>query len=202
MRSALTILAGACCASLALAQPPTRTETRPSTTTTATFHRVSTVVGTTFVVGTDTVGKVADVVFDNGGCIEYVLIQDTDGFIVVPWGVVTVNYEQKTVAIQSSTITVEKLREARFAEGRLNFSDPAFHQKMTTVFGAAAGRSRSDRAAPGTTPGTTTPDRTTPKGTTPPTERPGTTLPPGKGEPPAKETPRTPPKKDKDKDGK
>jgi hypothetical protein len=204
MRSALTILAGACCASLALAQPATRTETRSST---ATFHRVSTVVGTTFTVGTDTVGKVADVVFDNGGCIEYVLVQDTDGFIVVPWSVVTVNYEQKSVTIQSSTITVDKLREARFAEGRLNFGDPAFQQKMTTVFGASAGRPRSDRA-PGTTSpdrkgGTAPPDRTTPKGGTTPstTEKPGTTTPPGKGEPPAKETPRKEPKKDMDKDG-
>lgn len=232
MRSVLTILAGACCASLALAQPATRTESR-STTTTAGFHRVTTVVGTAFSLGNENIGKVVDVVFDEGGCISYVLVQDPDGFVVVPWGVVTVNYDQKVVTVSSTTVTRDKLREVTFAEGRMpNFSDASFTQKMTTVWGAGAGRSgRSgtspDRTSPGTTtpdrkggttppdrttPGTTTPDRkggttppdrTTPGSTTPPGEKPGTTTPRGKDEPPAKDTPRTPPKKDKDgKDGK
>jgi hypothetical protein len=216
MRSLLTILAGACCASLALAQPPgtTRTESR-STTTTAGFHRISTVVGTAFTLGTESVGKVVDVVFDEGGCISYVLVQDPDGFIVVPWGVVTVNYDQKIVTVNSTTVTRDRLREVTFTEGRLpNFSDASFTQKMTTVWGAGAGR--SGRSGAGTSPdrkgGTTPPDRTSPGtttpdrkgGTTPPdrTTPPGTTTPRPKDEPPAKDTPRTPPKKDKDKDGK
>jgi hypothetical protein len=232
MRSVLTILAGACCASLALAQPATRTETRSSTTTTAGFHRITTVVGTAFSLGNENVGKVVDVVFDNGGCIEYVLVQDTDGFVVVPWGVVTVNYDQKVVTVNSTTVTRDKLREVTFTEGRLpNFSDASFTQKMTTVWGERAGRSGRpgtgtpgagtatpdrkggtsnppDRTNPGTTTpdrkgGTTPPDRTTPGSTTPPpASKPGTTT-PRKDEPPAKDTPRTnPPKKEKDKDGK
>ena len=40
------------------------------------------------------------VVFDDGGCIEYVLVQDAEGFIPVPWGVVTVNYDQKVVTVK------------------------------------------------------------------------------------------------------
>lgn len=218
MRSLLTILAGACCASLALAQPPgaTRAESR-STTTSAGFHRITTVVGTAFTLGTESVGKVVDVVFDEGGCISYVLVQDPDGFVVVPWGVVTVNYDQKIVTVNSTTVTRDRLREVTFSESRLpNFSDASFTQKMTTVWGAGAGRSgrtgtgkEPDRTTPGTTTpdrkgGTTPPDRTTPPGTTtpPPAAKPGTAPPRPKDEPPAKDTPRTPPKKDKDKDGK
>jgi len=242
MRSVLTILAGACCASLALAQPATRTDSR-STTTTASYHRITTVVGTAFSLGNENLGKVVDVVFDDGGCIEYVLVQDAEGLIPVPWGVVTVNYEQKVVTVQSTTVTVDKLRELRFTEGRMpNFSDPSFSQKMTSVWGAKASRSGSgrtgggagtggsgsgtsgsgsgattpdrkggttpDRTNPGTTTpdrkgGTTPPDRTDPKNTTPPpTDKPGTTTPRGKDEPPAKDNPKNPPKKDKDKDGK
>jgi len=199
MRSVLTILAGACCASLALAQPATRTESRSSTTTTAGFHRTSAVVGTAFSLGNENIGKVVDVVFDNGGCIEYVLVQDPDGFVVVPWGVVTVNYEQKVVTVNSTTVTRDKLREVTFTEGRLpNFSDASFTQKMTTVWGAGASRSgRSgtapDRTTPGTTTpdrkgGTTPPDRTTP-GTTPPDRKGGTTTPPDRTTPPGSTTP-------------
>jgi PRC-barrel domain len=207
MRSVLTILAGACCATLAVAQPPVRT-----TTTTVEHHRITTVVGTTFTLGTENMGKVVDVVFNDGGCIDYCLVQDSEGFIVVPWNVVTVNYEQKTVVVQSTAVTAEKLREMRFAEGRLpNFTDPSFTQKVTTVWGTGAGRSGASPGRTGDRPGTTNPDRKDrtsppdPKGTAPPAkDRPGTTPPRGKEEPPAKDIPKTEPKKDpkKDKDGK
>jgi hypothetical protein len=212
MRSVLTILAGACCASLALAQPPTGVKSS-STTTTVQYHRITTVVGTAFTLGTESVGKVVDVVFNDGGCIDYILVQDAEGFVVVPWSVLTVNYDQKSVTVQSTTVTLEKLREVRFTEGRLpNFSDPAFSQKMTSVWGTGASRSGTGGTRPADRSGTTTPDRksgtpppTDPKSATPPpTEKPGTTTPPAKDNPPAKDDPKNPQKKgtDKDKDGK
>src|SRR5947209_19356940 len=77
MRSVLTILAGACCASLALAQPATGTKSS-STTTTVQYHRSSTVIGTSFMLGTESVGKVTEVVFNDGGCIEYLVVQDAE----------------------------------------------------------------------------------------------------------------------------
>jgi hypothetical protein len=208
MRSVLTILAGACCASLALAQPATG-----STTTTIQYHRTSAVVGTAFSLGTESVGKVADVVFNDGGCIEYVLVQDADGFVVVPWSVVTVNYDQKTVTVQSTTVTVDRLRELRFTEGRMpNFADPEFTQKVEGVWGKSASRSGGGDGRTGdrsgtTTPdrkgsGTTPPDRPDPKGAPPPgKENPGSTRPGTKDTPPAKSDPKIPPKKDKDKYG-
>ena len=226
MRSVLTILAGACCASLALAQPATGPNPfiHHDRQLPPDYHG-----GRDGVFARDgIVGKVVDVVFNDGGCIDYVLVQDAEGFIPVPWSVVTVNYDQKVVTVQSSTVTVEKLREVRFTEARMpNFSDPAFTQRMTTVWGASASRSGSGRTGSGsgtgsgtttpdrksgtttppakdsgtTTPdrksGTTPPDRTDPKSTTPPTEA-RHHDPAGQGRPedPAEEG------KDKDKDGK
>jgi hypothetical protein len=211
MRSALTILAGAFCASLALAQPGTTTRTE---TTTTTYERITTVVGQPFMLGTESLGKVVDVVFNSAGCIEYVLVQDAEGFIVVPFRVVTVSTEQKAVIVQSSTVTVDQLRDLRFTEARLpNFADPTFTQRVTKVWGSAPARSGAGAGtgtAPGagtTTPGsksgTTTPerkDRTDPKNPDPPAK--GTTpRKPGTEDPPAKTNPKNPPKKEKDKDG-
>jgi hypothetical protein len=225
MRSVLTMLAGVLCASVAVAQAGTTTRTETGSTTT--YQRITTVVGQPFMLGTESVGKVVDVVFNSNGCIEYVLVQDAEGFIVVPFGVVTVSTEQKAVIVRSSTVTVDQLREVRFTEARLpNFSDAAFTQRMTKVWGAGATRSGAgsgtttpdrkggtttpDRKDPGTTtpdrkdPGTrTTPDRKDP-GTRPPDRKePGTTTPPKRGsdEPPVRTDPKNPPKKDKDKDG-
>src|SRR5438067_1240851 len=81
---------------LALAQPGTTTKSS-STTTTVQYHRSSTVIGTSFMLGTESVGKVTEVVFNDGGCIEYLVVQDAEGFVVVPYSVATINYEQKTV---------------------------------------------------------------------------------------------------------
>jgi hypothetical protein len=139
-------------------------------------------------------------------------VQDSEGFIVVPWNVVTVNYEQKSVIVQSSTVTLDKLREVRFTEGRLpNFSDPTFSQKVTSVWGTGKGRPGPGATRPGDRSGTTTPDKKEPGTTTPdrkggttlpPTEKPGTTTPRPKDEPPTKDIPpKKEPKKDKDKDG-
>ena len=222
MRSVLTILMGACCASLAVAQPGTTTRTE---TTTTTYQRITTVVGTPFMLGTESVGKVVDVVFNSSGCIEYVLVQDAEGFIVVPWGVVVVNAEQKNVTVRSTTVTVDQLREVRFTEARLpNFGDAAFTQRMTKVWGAGATRSGAGAGSgagtgAGTTPdrpgagtkdpdrkgGTSPPDRkdrTDPKNTDPPAKgNPGTTPPRKNADPPTKTDPKDPPKKEKDKDG-
>jgi PRC-barrel domain len=199
MSSKLTMLMAACCASVAVAQPPDTRST--STTTTVQYHRVSTVVGTSFTLGTESVGKVTDVVMNDGGCIEYLIVQDGEGFIAVPWSAATVNYEQKTVVVQSTTVTVEKLRELRFTQDKWpNFADATYSQRVQGVWGTNATRSGSGAR---TNPGPSNPKG----GTAPPAKEKPTTIPPKskdstKDEPPAKDTPKSPPKKEKDKDGK
>jgi hypothetical protein len=191
MRNFLPIVVAVCCAASAVAQPATRT------TTTVSHHRISTVVGTTFTLGTTSVGKVTEVVFNDGGCIEYLIVQESEGFVVVPWTLVTVNYEQKVVTVQSTTVTVEKLRELRFTEGRWpNFGDPTFTQRVQAVWGASAARPGADRKGTDRKdPG----DRTKDPRTIPPAD-PKTKVPPKdptKDDPPVKAPPKKDPKKDR-----
>ena len=92
MRSSLTVLAGVLCTSLALAQDTTRTTTTTSSTTTTQYQRVSAVVGTSVTLGSESLGKVTEVVINSDGCIEYLIVQYADGFVPVPWAVTTVNF--------------------------------------------------------------------------------------------------------------
>jgi hypothetical protein len=220
MRTLLPMLVAAWCAAPAVAQTTTRS------TTTVSYHRVSTLVGTTFSLGTTTVGKVTEVVFNDGGCIEYLVVQEADGFVVVPWSIATVNYEQRTVTVQSTTVTVDRLRELRFTGDRWpNFADQAYAQRVQSVWGASAGRSGSaERGAAdrkGTErkeadrkgSGTTDPERkgadpraippTDPKGrekpSDPPTKDPGRADPPAKGSPKKDDPEKERPEKEKEK---
>src|SRR5438093_13352653 len=78
MRRTMTILAGVLCASFAMAQDTT------TTTTTVQFRRISTVVGGSVVLGTETLGKVTEVVINDQGCIEYLIVEYGAGFVPVP----------------------------------------------------------------------------------------------------------------------
>ena len=150
MRSAWTALAGVLCTSLALAQDTTRTTTS-STTTTTQYQRVSTVVGTTVSLGSESLGKVTEVVIDSNGCIAYLIVQYNDGFVPVPWAVTTVNFDQRTIVVQSTEVTVDRLRELTFTQDRWpNFADQTLSHRMRTVWGE-----RALRNDPGTRPGTT-----------------------------------------------
>src|SRR5215217_5372426 len=181
MRGRLTVLAGALCASLAVAQDTTRTTTTTSSTTTTTqYQRVSAVVGTSVTLGSESLGKVTEVVINSDGCIEYLIVQYADGFVPVPWAVTTVNFEQKSIVVQSTDVTVARLREMTFAEGRWpNFADQQFTQQVRTVWGERAIRSGASGTSGGRTggAGATGTDR---KGST---DRPGTTGTPGKDRP-------------------
>jgi hypothetical protein len=176
MRTLLPMLVAAWCAAPAVAQTTTRS------TTTVSYHRVSTLVGTTFSLGTTTV--------------------------------------------QSTTVTVDRLRELRFTGDRWpNFADQAYAQRVQSVWGASAGRSGSaERGAAdrkGTErkeadrkgSGTTDPERkgadpraippTDPKGrekpSDPPTKDPGRADPPAKGSPKKDDPKKERPEKEKEK---
>jgi PRC-barrel domain len=175
MKRRFTILAGLLCAFLVLAQDTTRTTTTSSsTTTTVQYQRVSQVVGTSVSLGTETLGKVTEVVISSDGCIEYLIVQYADGFVPIPWAVTTVNFEQRTFVIQSTDVTVARLRELTFTEGRWpNFADQRFTQQVRTVWGERAIRSGSGTS--GTRKDTTDRPGTTDRKDAPTKDRPGTT---------------------------
>ena len=197
MRSTITMLAGALCASLALAQDTT------TTTTTVQYQRVSSVVGGTVVLGTETIGKVTEIVINSDGCIEYLIVQYGDGFVPVPWMVTTVNFDRRVFTITSTDVTAARLKELTFTQDRWpNFADRTFTERATTVWGSAATRSgagaKGGGAATKNAPKTDSTGR--PKTDVDPTTKDPTKTEPPRKEPDKKEPTRTePPKKEPDK---
>jgi PRC-barrel domain len=175
--------------------------TTRTTTATVQYQRVSTVVGGTVVLGTETLGKVTEIVINDQGCIEYLIVEYGEGLVPIPWVVTTVNFERRTFTITSTEVTVARLKELTFTQDRWpNFGEAAFSERVRTVWGSAA--TRSGAGAKGTRPaiGTTPPPKTDSTGrpATDPTKKD-----PAKTEPPKKDPDKKNPKdKDPDKDKK
>jgi PRC-barrel domain protein len=92
------------------------------------------------------VGKIEDVVLNDRGCIDYVIVVYQDKYVPIPWTVATVDYGQRIVTVD--------ITEQRFAQvptfTRTDFSvfsQPEFTQKVQSAFG---GRGESTAAKAGT----------------------------------------------------
>src|SRR5262245_4447461 len=97
-----TFAAGlACCLTLAgAASGQQRAVRETTTTTTTTVRKVSAVVGGTVVVSDGaTVGKVEDIVLNDNGCVDYVVVSYENKYVLVPWGVTTWNVQDRTVRV-------------------------------------------------------------------------------------------------------
>jgi hypothetical protein len=112
-------------------------------------RRVSVVVGANVTLerGGD-VGKVVDVILNDNGCAEYVVIRYEDDYIAVPWDVVTVNFDERVVRLD---ITRERLRDIpTFSRDRWpDFARGEYREKLRKVFGAdfeRRGRRSEDNA--------------------------------------------------------
>src|SRR5262249_1697100 len=88
-----------------------RTEGRTEETRTGTSTQVrrgSTVVGSRVVLERGgSVGKVEDIVLNEDGCIAYLVVTYQDEYILVPWGVAAVDFQEQVVRLE---VTRETLR--------------------------------------------------------------------------------------------
>ena len=83
-------------------------------------------------------GEVKDFVFNDNGCIDYVVIAYEDDYVLVPWGVADFDFDRRIVSID---IGRDKLRELTFTRDRWpDLSDSRFTRRMRTVFGDKAER--------------------------------------------------------------
>ena len=72
--------------------------------------------------------------FNDMGCVEYVVIASDERYVLVPWAVTTVNLEERFVTID---VTREKLQSLAFTKDHWpGLSDPKFTQKVQQVFGS------------------------------------------------------------------
>jgi len=218
-----TLTTGLCLALLG-ALPAYGQEQRETTTVRETrteVRKVSTLMGAkvTLERGESTFGKVTDIVINESGCIDYLIVSYEDELVAVPWGVVTYNVGERVVTLNVA-VTRDKLRGLFFRAGSWpNFHEERWMRNMRSVWGERAFRheqrtggdrrdlrddrrdlrdqrrdlrdERRDRRDE-RTPQTNSPDRRPPDRTTPP-PRSDDRRPPDRTTPPPRGEDRNPP---------
>jgi hypothetical protein len=97
------------------------------------------------------VGKIEDVVLNDRGCIDYVVVAYQDKYVAIPWTVATVDYGQRIVTVN--------ITEQRFAQvptfARTEFSvltTTEFTQKVQNAFGGRGESTPAKAGAPAESP--------------------------------------------------
>jgi hypothetical protein len=84
-------------------------------------------------------GEVQDVILNENGCVEYVVVAYEDRYVVVPWTIATVTYEDRVVTLD---VTEQRLSQVTFT--RDQWRDITFsrvNQTVGKVFGTNATQS-------------------------------------------------------------
>jgi len=123
-------------------------------------RKVTAIIGSSVTVerGDLRLGKVTDLVINEGGCIDYLIVDSDDGLVVVPWGVVDYSVERRTIVV-THAVSRERLKEVTFARDRWpDLHEARFTQRLQATWGEKAlrhgGRTggeerRPDRDKPG-----------------------------------------------------
>src|SRR5262249_44596414 len=82
-------------------------------TTTTTVRKVSAIIGTKVSLKSDSLGTVKDIVISEDGCIDYLIVDDREEYVAVPWGAVRYDVSEKTIIV-TSTVTRDRLKAVRF----------------------------------------------------------------------------------------
>jgi sporulation protein YlmC with PRC-barrel domain len=224
-----TLTTGLCLALLG-ALPAYGQEQRETTTVRETrteVRKVSTLMGAkvTLERGESSFGKVTDIVINESGCVDYLIVSYEDELVAVPWGAVTYNVGERVVTLNVA-VTRDKLRGLFFRAGSWpNFREERWMRNMRSVWGERAFRheqrtgggdrrdlrddrrdlrdqrrdlrdERRDRRDE-RTPQTNPPDRRSPDRTTPP-PRSDDRRPPDRTTPPPRSDDRKPPPRSDD----
>jgi hypothetical protein len=85
--------------------------------------------------GDATLGKVVDLVINENGCVEFLVVTCEDDYIAVPWMATTYTIEKRIFVI-TADISRERLKELRFTRDRWpDFSTGVYTQKLRTTWG-------------------------------------------------------------------
>src|SRR4051812_4022892 len=108
----------ACCLALvtagwALGQVQERTDVRTDTRTgTTEIRRATTVIGSGVrLAGGATWGKIEDIVLNENGCVDYVVLANENRFVLVPWAATRVDFAQHFVTID---VPVDRIQTLAF----------------------------------------------------------------------------------------
>jgi hypothetical protein len=80
------------------------------------------------------IGKVEDLVLNDNGCVEYLVVWNDAKYVLVPWSAARIDFGQRTVAIE---IEREKFREVpTFTRDRWpDLSDAGYVERIHTHYG-------------------------------------------------------------------
>jgi sporulation protein YlmC with PRC-barrel domain len=116
-------------------------------------------------------GRIEDIVFDEGGTIQYLVVSHEDRYVMVPYPAARLDLGQRVVILD---VTPQVLQPLLFTRGAWpNVADPAFGQRIQRAFGPRALRReirRQERDLRPIEPRATQPrrgDRTTEEGLSP-----------------------------------
>jgi len=106
-------------------------------------RRVSMVIGGGVqIAGGVSVGKIEDIVINDRGCIDYVVVVYHDKYVPIPWTVTTVDFSKRIVTVD---ITEERFAEVpTFTRDDFSvFAKAEFTEKVHSSFGGKAGSKAS-----------------------------------------------------------
>jgi len=133
-------------------QETTRTTTTPDGTTTTEVRRVSQVIGSNVALqGANDFGKVEDIVLNDNGCIEYVVVTRGGQYAMLPWDAASLNYGRRVVTFNVAPQVIQPLFFARNAWPSV--SDTKYVGRVREVFRRGPGRRDVLRPAPNGPPG-------------------------------------------------
>jgi hypothetical protein len=131
--------AGLACGLLLLATAWAGAQERRDVRAGVQVRRASAVIGGAVVLKDNvSVGKIEDIVINEDGCVDYLVVAYQEKFIVVPWTVGKFDFERRTIALD---IEKERFKEVQtFTRDKWpDFSDAKFVEKVHTFYGTKPG---------------------------------------------------------------
>ena len=134
--SALAFLVAS--AGLALAQP---TQAQPGTPNPTALRAKSIMGATVTLQGGTNVGTVHDIVLNDDGVVEYLVVAEGGKLVTVPWEAAKFNFQQRTAVIN---ISPEQFRQIPpyTAERYPDFYTPVYRTQVYRYYGLTPGRER------------------------------------------------------------
>ncbi|MFL5329044.1 MAG: PRC-barrel domain-containing protein [Gemmataceae bacterium] len=82
------------------------------------------------------IGTVDDIIFNDDGCIDYVVVINEGRYVVMPWTAAKFNFEDRTATVN---VTQERWREVPTFTAQtyptINYYEPAFVQRVYGYYG-------------------------------------------------------------------
>ena len=62
-------------------------------------RRLTTLVGAPVLVGTDSFGTIEEIILNENGCLDYLVVSHENKHLVLPWGIAQVNFDRRSVVL-------------------------------------------------------------------------------------------------------